>query len=357
MNLRETDRITRPNGGGNRLKPISMRFGYLLYNHLILAKRAMRHYLLSDSYSLGLQLIQTVKHKNQSLTNKMAQMMNTQARIKPHLLWFDLTHDQSAQEYASAFDDACQIKLVRDISLSGMKAQQRPDMICMHYDRPDTLSLNLLIAVKRAAPTIPVTMLTLQHSEELAVWAFRSGVWDYLTLPLAQAERERYLSALRDLCELRSSAEKATTKEVLARNPQLPESVRLTPEHQKQQPLQDAIEYIELHFTEQIEQKKLAELCGMTPFRFSRLFKQTYGIGFLELVQRKRMEQAEMLLNNSEMPITSIAYAVGFQDPSYFARSFKQHFGCCPSEYRREDAAVAPAIAPARSLSPALLIN
>ncbi len=263
--------------------------------------------------------------------------MNTHAEIAPRLLWFDLTHDQSAPDFAHAFSDACQIKLVRDLTVAGMNAQQRPDMICMHYDRPDTLSLNLLMAVKRAAPSIPITMLTMQHSEELAVWAFRSGVWDYLVLPLVQAERNRYLKALRELCHLRNNSATSKDKQLLTRNLELPETVRLTADHQKQQPLQQAIEYIELHFKEHLEQKELAERCGMSPFRFSRLFKQTYGVGFLEFIQRKRMEEAEALLNNSDMPITTIAYTVGFQDPSYFARAFKQHFGCCPSEYRRAE--------------------
>lgn len=273
--------------------------------------------------------------------------MNTHAVTAPRLLWFDLTHDQSAPDCAGAFSDACQIKLVRDMSVAGMNAHQRPDMICMHYDRPDTLSLNLLIAVKRAAPSIPITMLTMQHSEDLAVWAFRSGVWDYLVLPLVQSERNRYLSALRELCHLRSDTGTSNQKRLLTRTVDLPESVRLTADHQKQQPLRDAIQYIELHYKEHIEQKELAERCGMTPFRFSRVFKQTYGIGFLEFIQRKRMEKAEDLLNNSEMPITSIAYAVGFLDPSYFARAFKQHFGCCPSEYRRGEPNPPP---PSRSL-------
>jgi AraC-like DNA-binding protein len=261
--------------------------------------------------------------------------MNTHAAIAPRLLWFDLTHDQSAPDCAGEFSDACQIQLVRDLSVAGMNAHQRPDMICMHYDRPDTLSLNLLIEVKRSAPSIPITMLTMQHSEDLAVWAFRSGAWDYLVLPLVQAERNRYLKSLRELCLLRSGADTGKHTQVLTRTTDLPESVRLTADHQKHQPLQRAISYIEQHFKEPIEQRELAELCGMTPFRFSRVFKQTYGIGFLEFVQRKRMEKAEDLLNNSRMPITSIAYAVGFQDPSYFARAFKQHFGCCPSEFRQ----------------------
>lgn len=262
--------------------------------------------------------------------------MNTHAEKSPRLLWFDLTHDQSASDCIPAFSDTCQIKLAQDLSVSGVVKQQRPDMICMHYDYPDTLSLDLLIAVKRAAPSLPITMLTMQHSEELAVWAFRSGVWDYLVLPLVQSERDRYLKALQELCRIRKDAGSSKDKQLLTRTPGLPESVRLTADHQKQHGLHKAIQYIELHFREHIEQKDLAERCEMSPFRFSRLFKQTYGIGFLEYVQSKRMEEAEALLNNSEMPITTIAYNVGYQDPSYFARAFKQHFGCSPSDYRRE---------------------
>jgi AraC-like DNA-binding protein len=265
--------------------------------------------------------------------------MNTQAITAPQLLWFDLTHDQSATDCSAAFADSCRIILVRELNVSRLSARQRPDMICMHYDRPDSQSLNLILEVKRAAPSIPITMLTLQHSEELAVWAFRSGVWDYLALPLQPAEHQRYLKDLRALCQLRNAHDLSKPKQQLARISELPESVRLTNEHQKQRPLQDAIHYIELHFKEHIEQQTLAKRCGMTPFRFSRLFKQTYGVGFLEFVQRKRMDKAEELLSNSEMPITSIAYAVGFQDPSYFARSFKQYFGCCPSDYRQGTAA------------------
>jgi len=178
-------------------------------------------------------------------------------------------------------------------------------------------------------------MRTVQHSEELAVWAFRSGVWEYLLLPLSSAERNHYLQALRDLCHIRSCSS-PENKQPLSRTTSLPESVRLTAQYQRQQPLQGAIQYIEEHFHEHIEQKAMAERCGMTPFRFSRLFKQTYKVGFLEFILTKRMESAEQLLRNSQMPITSIAYAIGFQDPSYFARAFKQHFGCCPSDFRQE---------------------
>lgn len=261
----------------------------------------------------------------------------------PRLLWFDLTHDRSAADCIAVFADTCRITRAKDLSLSGLGAAQRPDMICMHYDRPDTLGLGLLMEVKRTAPSIPITMLTVQHSEELAVWAFRSGVWEFLVLPLANAERERYLKALLALCQMRNSAVGNGSKQLLTRDHLLPESVRLTQQHQHQQPLQRAMHYIELHYSEHLEQKALAEHCGMTSFRFSRLFKQACGMGFPEYVQRKRLEKAEQLLINSQMPITSIAYAVGFQDPSYFARAFRQQFGCSPSDFRRHEPEVSSA--------------
>lgn len=260
--------------------------------------------------------------------------MNSHDVTAPRLLWFDLTHDQSATDCTAAFTNACEISLVRDLRVAGL-SNHRPDMICMHYDRPDALGLRLLLEVKNAAPSVPITMLTVQHSEELAVWAFRSKVWDYLVLPLLLCERERYLHALRELCQLRSNTQPTANKLPLPRANQLPESVRLTSQYQKQLPLQDAVQYIEEHFHEHIEQSQIARHCGMTPFRFSRLFKQTYQLGFVEFVLAKRMEKADELLCNSQMPITSIAYTVGFQDPSYFTRAFKQYFGCCPSEFRR----------------------
>jgi len=259
------------------------------------------------------------------------------APISPRLLWVDLTHDQSGPECMAAFAGSCQVTLVRDLSVSSLSLLPAPDMICMHYDRPDAVGLDLLLQVKRATPSTPITMLTMQHSEELAVWAFRSGAWEYLTLPLQGAELKRYLQVLFDICQLRRGSPRPEHKRLLKRPNTLPESVRLTAQYQRQQPLLEAVHYIEAHFNEHIEQKTVAEQCGMTPFRFSRLFKQTYGIGFLEFIQRKRMEKAEELLCNSQMPVTSIAYAVGFQDPSYFTRAFKQYFGCCPSQLRQEE--------------------
>jgi len=254
---------------------------------------------------------------------------------KPLLLWIDLTHDRSIEELIRQFRASCDCRLAHSTAPSVQARTHKPDMICIHFDRPDALGLNLLLEVKRSAPSIPITMFTVQHSEELAIWAMRSRVWEYMVLPLSATEKNRYLHSLNQLCELRRSSQGQQHKPLLEHHPSLPDSIRLTAEHQKHQALNKVLDYIEQHFRDSIDQKKLAQHCGMTPFRFSRLFKEVNGVGFMEYILGKRMAYAKELLNNSQMPITSIGYEVGFKDPSYFARTFKQHAGCTPSEYRQ----------------------
>lgn len=258
------------------------------------------------------------------------------AQRRPFLLWMDLTHDRSADELIAQFRSSCDCRLAKDTNFAARESGQQPDMICMHFDRPDALGLNLLLEVKRTVPSIPISMFTVQHSEELAVWAMRSGVWEYLVLPLCGTEKGRFLRALDRLCQLRWLDEAHQKKPHIERSGSLPDSIRLTKEHQKHHALQKAVSYIDQHYREGIDQKDLAQRCGMTPFRFSRLFKEVLGLGFMEYILGKRMELAKDLLANSQMPVTSIGYESGFKDPSYFARAFKQSIGCTPSDYRCE---------------------
>lgn len=262
--------------------------------------------------------------------------MSTKAACKPHLLWFDLSSEGSAEQCIPQFLPQCRVTRADDLdALAELQARERPDMLCLQFDRPDGHGLNLLLELKRRFPALPLTMLTLQHSEELAVWAFRAGAWDYLVLPLSSAERQRYLLSLQGLLELRRQPADNEARQRPARVEQLPECVRLNRGQQARQPLHAALAHIDSHFRERIEEREMAALCDMSVVRFSRLFKQSCGIGFQEYVMSKRMQSAEDLLLNSDTPIAGVAGMVGFKDPSYFARAFRQHFGYSPSSCRQ----------------------
>ncbi|URM30270.1 DNA-binding response regulator [Pseudomonas frederiksbergensis] len=257
--------------------------------------------------------------------------MTSNLTRRPSLLWFDQTHDRSTKELIAQFEGTCDCKLAKNCALP---IAEQADMICIHFDRPDTPGLRLLLEIKRTTPTIPITMFTVQHSEELAVWAMRSSVWEYMVLPLSSNERKRYLTAVVQLCELRGNANGQGQTSLIDHSPTLPDSIRLTSGHQKHQALSNVMLYIDQHFRDSIDQRELAKRCGMTTFRFSRLFKEANGVGFTDYILNKRMSFAKQLLDNSQMPITSIGYEAGFKDPSYFARAFKQFVNCTPSEYR-----------------------
>ncbi len=148
--------------------------------------------------------------------------------------------------------------------------------------------------------------------------------------PLTAAERKRYLTAVVQLCELRRTSNGRAKASQIDHSPTLPDSIRLTSGHQKHQALSHIMLYIDQHFRDSIDQRDLAKRCGMTTFRFSRVFKEANGLGFTDYVLNKRMSFAKELLDNSQMPITSIGYEAGFKDPSYFARAFKQYASCTP---------------------------
>ncbi|WP_044874901.1 DNA-binding response regulator [Pseudomonas sp. LFM046] len=254
---------------------------------------------------------------------------------KPNLLWLDLTHDRSTQRLIEQFDGRCNNRLCGAWPDSGKDQYQQTDMICAHFDHPDANGLNFLLGLKRSYPSIPITMFTVQHSEELAVWAMRAKMWEYLVLPLDSGEFNRYLLILKQLIEARRAVTSLGRRPLLDCDLPLPDSIRLTANHQKHKALGVVMPYIDQNFRDSVDQKELARRCGMTPFRFSRLFKEVNGVGFMEYVLGRRMEYAKQLLENSQMPVTSIGYEAGFKDPSYFARAFKQLVGCTPSEYRQ----------------------
>ena len=177
--------------------------------------------------------------------------MKSEAVKQPHLLWFDLTRNQSTEALMLPFRSACHCLLDTPRAWANKHREPVPDMICMHFDCPDLAGLSLLQEIKLKSPSIPITMFTVQHSEELAIWAMRSRVWEYVVLPLSAAEINRYLNALEQLCTLRSAA--GNNKALpIEHGPALPDSIRLTTDHQKHNALHNVLQYIDQHYCESI---------------------------------------------------------------------------------------------------------
>lgn len=95
-------------------------------------------------------------------------------------------------------------------------------------------------------------------------------------------------------------------------------------------------EYIHNHYDEPITINSAAELLGLHPGYFCRVFKQETGKTFVSYLNGYRISQAKRKLLQKRSNITEIMFETGFSNYGYFNRVFKQHAGCSPTEYRRQ---------------------
>lgn len=84
--------------------------------------------------------------------------------------------------------------------------------------------------------------------------------------------------------------------------------------------------------------KYFAENCFLSPNYFGDLVKKQTGRSPQEFIQNKIIDLAKEELLSSTVPITEIAYLLGFQYSQHFNRYFKRSVGMSPSEYRKENA-------------------
>jgi AraC family transcriptional regulator len=94
-------------------------------------------------------------------------------------------------------------------------------------------------------------------------------------------------------------------------------------------------DYARAHLAESISVEMLAESAELSPFHFSRVFKQATGMTPLQFVTRRRMLQAQRLIRETSRSLVEIALEVGYTSPSHFAQVFRRTVGMAPTEFRK----------------------
>lgn len=92
--------------------------------------------------------------------------------------------------------------------------------------------------------------------------------------------------------------------------------------------------YIEEHYLEPLTVDQLARMAGLSRFHFSRLFSELTNKTVTEYINQFRINKSEYLLRNTEMTISEVALASGYNDISYFSRTFKKYKKVPPSFIR-----------------------
>ncbi len=248
------------------------------------------------------------------------------------VLWVDL---RSTQEQVSSYhylSKEWKVSRVRHIDKIVQKMGEiLPRVVCFEFDYPDIPRLSALRRVRCLFPSTPIIMLTKQHSEALAIWALRVQAWDYLVKPFQPQELVTSIDTLLAANELsKNQIFQPSQRANLLSNPFPPEVRIQTAQLKKTYP---AELFVETHYHEKIYEEEVAQLCGLNAGTFSRLFKKEHKVTFRGYLVNYRIFKARELLENPNVMVADIAYTVGFNDPSYFARMFRRVVGTSPSCY------------------------
>jgi two-component system response regulator YesN len=80
----------------------------------------------------------------------------------------------------------------------------------------------------------------------------------------------------------------------------------------------------------------VAKFVGLQPAYFSRRFRDLIGSSFAEWCAQLRISEAKRLLQVIDVPVIDVALAVGYSDPTTFARVFRRFERKSPRQYRRQ---------------------
>lgn len=101
--------------------------------------------------------------------------------------------------------------------------------------------------------------------------------------------------------------------------------------------IQEALQYIEHNFHNNISVEDIAEICGLNRSYFGKIFKETIGKTPQDFILSFRMAKSAELLKFTNMSIGDIGNAVGYENQLHFSRAFKHIYGLPPREWRNQN--------------------
>jgi AraC-like DNA-binding protein len=100
--------------------------------------------------------------------------------------------------------------------------------------------------------------------------------------------------------------------------------------------VKQTIACLQQNYSQRLSRQQMAKAVGVSEGYLGRIFQQELGLSPMEYLNRYRIKEAKVLLNQTSASITDIAAQVGFDDPAYFSRAFRKQVGFSPRAYRKQ---------------------
>lgn len=95
--------------------------------------------------------------------------------------------------------------------------------------------------------------------------------------------------------------------------------------------IKKAIRYIQDNYHKNITVLDTAEYVGLSKYYFCHIFKEFTGVTMVKYINILRCENAKKMLQNGNYRVEEVAYLCGFDNLSYFSKTYKKYMGCSPS--------------------------
>lgn len=206
-----------------------------------------------------------------------------------------------------------------------------PDIIICDVMMPQMDGLEFCRILKGDFNTshIPVLMLTAKNTAEDQIECYKAGADGYIAKPFELKILHARIENLLKSCQLRRQKFRTDTEINIS---------SLEYQSNDEQFLEKAIQCIEKHLAEpDFDIVVFASELNVSKSTLNRKMKAMAGLTPLEFIRNIRLKHACMLLKKPSVNISEVAYAVGFTNPKYFAKCFKEEFNMTPSEYQSNE--------------------
>lgn len=221
----------------------------------------------------------------------------------------------SISEEYEVISDACDGKRALE-----MIPTVKPDVIFTDVKMPYMDGISLIKAVRDLEIKTEFVIISAYEQFETARQAISLGVREFLVKPVTYDEVAQIL-------------ERLNSKDYNYNRESIAELAKQYPNAHPQ--ILKALKILEGQYTAQISEEVIAKNLGMTKEYFSYLFHKDVGVTFSKFLRNYRIQVAKTLLANEGLPKEEIPYSVGFSDPKYFNKVFREVEGESITEYMR----------------------
>ncbi|MGB5437990.1 MAG: ATP-binding protein, partial [Maribacter sp.] len=202
-----------------------------------------------------------------------------------------------------------------------------PDLIVSDVMMPikDGVELTKTLKEDERSSHIPIVLLTAKAGDDNELIGLHVGADDYITKPF---NKKLLLSKVNSLISLRKKLQLRYSQEVVLR------------------PKDIAISSVDERFLEKVQRvldenliessfnsEAFSKAVHMSRMQLHRKLKALTGLTTSEFVRSQRLKLATHLLKQSQINISEVGYAVGFNDHAYFTKCFRETYQCTPSEF------------------------